>query len=94
MFSPKCANTNCGAEFDYRRGRLFRIDLPHLDAVPDSGHLNAAHFWLCDRCSIKYTVEFAGDRPILVKVGSLASAGSGTTQESARARAVVNAGVK
>lgn len=70
MFSPKCANTSCGEEFDFRRGRLFRIDLPHANAYSESSHLNAAHFWLCDRCSVKYTVEFTEGSPTVVKSGS------------------------
>jgi|GEM_PF-3408620 len=87
MFSPKCANANCGAEFDYRCGRLFRIDLPHTKADSESSRLNAAHFWLCDKCSVKYTVEFAGGRAILVKVGSPDPACSKATRDLPRAKA-------
>lgn len=81
MFSAKCANISCGAAFDFRRGRLFRIDVPQSDADSDTSHFNAAHFWLCDACSAKYTVEFVGGNPMLIKAGSLHPATCKGTQE-------------
>lgn len=89
MFSAKCANTSCGAAFDFRRGRLFRIDVPHSNADSDASHFNAAHFWLCDRCSVKYTVEFAGGDAVLLKTSSPHLASRKGTQELARASAGV-----
>lgn len=92
MFSPKCANTNCRAEFDFRHGRLFRIALPHSESGAESRGLNAAHFWLCDGCSVKYSVEFRGGIPILLKADSRDPARGKARRDLARACAMAVGG--
>jgi hypothetical protein len=66
MFSAKCANTDCEAPFDYRRGRFYRFsgDCPE-DQIPANTH-SLQHFWLCDRCSARFTLEFRDGKSILL----------------------------
>ena len=55
-----CANPDCGNPFDYRQGRLFRIQ----QGQPEDGAARKVfavrHFWLCSQCAETYTVECSG----------------------------------
>jgi len=42
---PQCANSGCGANFNYRTGRLFHLRHPH-----GKGLHSVEHFWLCQSC--------------------------------------------
>ena len=72
----KCANPTCNTDFHYLRGgRLYRFDLrcpvqPCKD-VPnaicaDKPSQASIYFWLCDRCSIHYTLRFSTQNGISV----------------------------
>jgi len=70
---PKCANPTCTSAFDWLRGgKLFRF---RRDARPvpngcqtrrDNSH-HIEHFWLCERCSRIYTLDYEPDRGILIR---------------------------
>jgi hypothetical protein len=62
MFSV-CANPDCQAPFDYRRGRLFRFEKHH----PGANSRSLQHFWLCALCSRLYTLEYRGEAGVLIK---------------------------
>ena len=67
MFSERCANPDCAAAFDFRRGHIFRF---HLDNGRGSERLNVhavRHFWLCSDCCREYTLEFREGEAILLK---------------------------
>jgi hypothetical protein len=64
----KCANPECSTEFRYAsRGRLFSFelrnpagpcrDVPRAICEKKPSHA-AVHFWLCDICSPKFTLQF------------------------------------
>ena len=65
----KCANPACNTVFHYLRGgRLYRFDLrrpvepckdvPNSICIAKPSHASV-FFWLCDSCSLKYTVGFS-----------------------------------
>ena len=56
MFSI-CANPECGAPFDYGRGRFFRFRQSALRAVMPNAHA-VQHHWLCGLCSKTYTLDY------------------------------------
>ena len=63
-----CSNPDCKVPFHYLRGgRLYRFDIRHLSApcndVPNAVcSLKPSHaavfFWLCEQCSLKFSVKF------------------------------------
>lgn len=65
----KCANPTCKTDFHYLRGgRLYRFDLrrpstPCKDVPNAICAANPSHatvfFWLCEDCSLKFTVSFS-----------------------------------
>jgi hypothetical protein len=58
MFS-KCANPECATSFDdYRHGRLFRFRQSHPEGKAPANMHAVRHFWLCNRCSETYTLEY------------------------------------
>jgi hypothetical protein len=66
MFSV-CANPDCHALFDYRRGRIFRF---HKDPPPGEGSPTShtvQHFWLCGACCRVYTLEYRDGHAVLIK---------------------------
>jgi hypothetical protein len=65
MFSAKCVNPDCLADFDHRRGRIFRFH-QRLggDAFEDT--CTVLHFWLCDHCSQTYALEYVQGTAVLV----------------------------
>ncbi len=72
---PKCANPACAAAFDWMAGgRLFRFhrDPPPLAASdenqnPLQGSRRVEHFWLCERCSHIYTLDYERGRGVLIR---------------------------
>jgi len=54
----KCANPDCGIHFDYRQGRFFRFHKHHADVDEPVNTHSVQHFWLCERCSGIYTLEW------------------------------------
>jgi hypothetical protein len=76
LMISKCANPVCNTDFHYLRGgRLYRFDLrqpmhPCKDfpnaicaAKPSRASL---FFWLCDQCSLQYTLHFSTQEGISV----------------------------
>lgn len=72
----KCANPNCNTNFHYLRGgRLYRFDLRRPSApckdVPNAicaakpSHASI-YFWLCEDCSLEYTLHFSSREGISV----------------------------
>jgi hypothetical protein len=58
---PKCANPSCPAAFDWLDGgRLFRFHRSptELSGASGSGNHHIEHFWLCERCSHIFTLEY------------------------------------
>ncbi len=63
-----CANPDCTVPFHYLRGgRLYRFDIRHpstpCNDVPNAVcSLKPSHaavfFWLCEQCSLKFSVKF------------------------------------
>jgi len=68
----KCLNSRCSAAFKYfGRGRLFRINFTEesrrfamagkkLVASIRSKANPIEHFWLCEKCATKMTIELSG----------------------------------
>jgi hypothetical protein len=52
-----CANGRCAEPFDYRKGRLFRFQYRLKNVEPGTGHA-VVHFWLCEKCTRVYTLEY------------------------------------
>jgi hypothetical protein len=74
----KCANTECGAPFQYlREGRLFKFEVgrnlqqnaapPGPRIVPaKKGPARVEHFWLCGRCSQQMTLRYDMSSGVIV----------------------------
>ncbi len=54
----KCANPNCGASFDYRKGQLFRFHGSHPGRKAAARAHTVRHLWLCKACSEIYTLVY------------------------------------
>jgi hypothetical protein len=64
----KCANPECGSEFLYAsRGRLFAYEIRHpsapcRDVLSPICEMKRSHaavcFWLCELCSLRFTLYF------------------------------------
>ena len=71
---PKCANPSCAASFEWLAGgRLFRFPRQDSEISQGSGNEFAAsathsigHFWLCERCSNIYTLQFEPGRGVTI----------------------------
>jgi hypothetical protein len=71
---PKCANPSCAASFEWLGGgRLFRFHRDSGQVVPtdelDTGTSHShpvGHFWLCERCSNVYTLNYQPHRGIVI----------------------------
>jgi hypothetical protein len=71
---PKCANPSCAASFDWMAGgKLFRFPRTQHEAAPTDGQAASAkfsqpigHFWLCERCSNIYTLQYQPGRGVAI----------------------------
>ena len=69
---PKCSNPACTSAFDWMAGgRLFRFHrdpdpVPGTRGKTDNSH-HVEHFWLCERCSHIYTLEYERGRGVLIR---------------------------
>lgn len=71
---PKCANPSCAAAFDWLAGgKLFRFHRESAGAAAAGGmEVNASvshrigHFWLCERCSNIYTLQYEAGRGVVI----------------------------
>lgn len=72
---PKCANPSCAARFEWLAGgRLIRV--PHdpeqkASLGENSGALSHSHeighFWLCEKCSNIYTLQFKSGHGVVIR---------------------------
>jgi hypothetical protein len=71
---PKCANPSCAGAFRWTAGgKLFRFHREAFDkkkrnaneATAPKGHL-IEHFWLCERCSNIYTLQYEPDQGVKI----------------------------
>lgn len=73
---PKCSNPSCAAAFDWLGGgRLFRFRREVRENLPLGGPRGAAdkghyleHFWLCERCSQIFTLEYKQGEGVLIRL--------------------------
>ena len=73
---PKCANPTCSVAFNWLTGgKLFRFRrdpaLPQAAGRNDVRHAKShhvEHFWLCERCSNVYTLEYEPGRGVLIRM--------------------------
>ncbi len=70
---PKCANPTCTAAFDwFSGGKLFRFHRnPNQKQSSDSQSApshRVEHFWLCERCSCIYTLDYDPERGVLIRM--------------------------
>jgi hypothetical protein len=71
---PKCANPSCAAAFEWMAGgKLFRFPRESRDFAPLDGRPASAsashpigHFWLCERCSNVYTLQYKPGRGVMI----------------------------
>ena len=71
---PKCANPSCAASFEWLAGgRLFRFRRESMDLAPAGGMDTGAngprpigHFWLCERCSNVYTLNYKPGQGVVI----------------------------
>jgi len=73
---PKCSNPSCVTSFDWLGGgRLFRFRRQEGTAVlsdslmgrTDNSH-HVEHFWLCERCSRIFTLEYRQGEGVLIRL--------------------------
>jgi len=73
---PKCANFICEKSFDWLAGgKLFRFRRPPSQPETVDGSLGGfshthhiEHFWLCERCSHIYTLDYEPGRGVLIRL--------------------------
>jgi hypothetical protein len=73
---PKCANPSCAEAFDWLGGgKLFRFrrDPGELsEAGEGASHFtnshHVEHFWLCERCSNIFTLNYEADRGVAIRL--------------------------
>src|SRR5579864_7655173 len=71
---PKCANPSCAASFDWvGGGKLFRFprkshepDFPVEQGAKANASKPIGHFWLCERCSNVYTLQYQPGRGVAI----------------------------
>jgi len=58
----KCANPECSEVFRYlHQGKIFHLSVPEAEASAGTSiSLRHERFWLCDQCSKKMTLVWAG----------------------------------
>jgi hypothetical protein len=74
---PKCANPSCAASFEWLAGgRLFRFPRESKTPAPE-GYANnpmasdfqtTGHFWLCEKCSSIYTLQYEPGRGVVIRL--------------------------
>jgi len=71
---PKCANPSCAAGFEWLAGgKLFRFPRHGGELLQGGGEESAVsvthsigHFWLCERCSNIYTLQYEPGRGVAI----------------------------
>jgi hypothetical protein len=66
LMDLKCANPICTSAYEYGHGRLLRIPQT-LSSEKQPAHWHGVkHYWLCARCSEKFTIEFQKGTGVLL----------------------------
>jgi hypothetical protein len=74
---PKCANPSCAASFEWLAGgRLFRFQRDAKAPAPaayGNNHMASdfhatGHFWLCEKCSMVYTLQFEPGHGVVIRL--------------------------
>jgi hypothetical protein len=66
MFSM-CANPDCCVALAYGQGRFFRFHKCHAVGEKAPNTHSVQHFWLCDDCCRKFTLEYQSGTGVLIK---------------------------
>jgi hypothetical protein len=66
MFS-RCKNPKCQAPFEFRKGRLFRFRQSASEKPSATRSHGVKHFWLCDKCSKIYTLEYLEGEVLMLR---------------------------
>jgi hypothetical protein len=69
MFA-KCANPECNAGFDYRRGQFFRFHKNQVEGAPDANTHAVQHFWLCESCRERCYLDYRPSAGVLIHARS------------------------
>ena len=64
MFA-RCANSDCGKQFDYREGQLIRLCRSTVKGPPTADQHVVEHFWLCGSCSELYVLAHESENIII-----------------------------
>lgn len=62
-----CANPACQIAFDYRQGQFFRFHKAYRSGEKPPNTHSVQHFWLCGKCSGKYTLLYSEERGVLLQ---------------------------
>jgi hypothetical protein len=63
----KCAMDDCTREFKYfRDGKLYEFPYGHVSAGKGARNLERRMFWLCERCSARYRLDYRNGEVIAV----------------------------
>ncbi|MGA3294166.1 MAG: hypothetical protein ABSE45_09330 [Candidatus Acidiferrales bacterium] len=63
----KCANPDCSATFDHRRGKLFRFPKRSLQGDRPANTHSVQHFWLCGECFEAFFLEYHESHGVTMK---------------------------
>ena len=74
----KCVNPECPTLFDWQlHGKFYRFNRDRVRGIdsssapsPASGHRDIEHFehfWLCELCSVAFTLTYEADRGIVLR---------------------------
>ena len=66
MFT-KCANPDCGLEFDYGHGRYFCFRRSESKGAPPPRTHGVEHHWLCGQCAKSYALDYRDGEIVLVE---------------------------
>jgi hypothetical protein len=69
MFSH-CKNPKCAAPFDYKKGRLYRFRQSASEKPLGTRSHGVKHFWLCDKCCKKFSLEYLEGEVLLLRRGT------------------------
>ena len=68
--TSKCANPDCHQPFDYRKGEFFRFHKQRNSGDGSPNSHSVQHFWLCENCRARFTMEYWKDRGVLLRLRS------------------------
>jgi hypothetical protein len=66
LMDLKCANPICNSAYELGHGRLARVQQTHSSEKQPTHWHGVKHYWLCARCSEKFTIEFQKGTGVLL----------------------------